>query len=70
MGKRDTPRAENQKLFRLGNERLLTAVLARTPDTDLVPFLCECADAFCDGRVELRSTIGKESHDSHGTTSC
>ena len=54
MGQRDTPRAENQKLFRLGNERLLTAVQARMPDTDRVPFLCECADAFCDGRVELR----------------
>jgi hypothetical protein len=54
MGQRDTRRAENQKLFRLGNERLLAAVQARTPDTDRVPFLCECADAFCDGRVELR----------------
>jgi hypothetical protein len=54
VGQRDTLRAENQKLFRLGNERLLSAVRARVPDTDRVPFLCECADAFCDGRVELR----------------
>ena len=54
MGQRDTRRAKNQKLFRVGNERLLTAVHARVPDTNRIPFLCECADAFCDGRIELR----------------
>jgi len=50
----DTHRAENQKLFRVGNERLLKAVNERVSGTDRVPFLCECADAFCEGRVELR----------------
>lgn len=54
MAQRDTLRAENQKLFRLGNERLLGALDAQVQATDRVPFLCECADAFCDGRVELR----------------
>lgn len=53
MGSRDTRREENQKLFRLGNERLRSAVNAQVPDTDRVPFLCECADEFCDGRVEI-----------------
>jgi hypothetical protein len=50
---RDTRRKENQKLFRLGNERLHGAVSRRVPEDRRVPFLCECADEFCDGRVEL-----------------
>lgn len=51
---RDTRRAENQRLFRLGNERLRSAVNAQVSPTRRVPFLCECADEFCNGRVELR----------------
>ena len=54
MGSRDTRREENQKLFRFGNERLRSAVNDRVPDSDVIPFLCECADEFCNGRVELR----------------
>lgn len=54
MKSRDTRREENQKLFRLGNERLHSAVTDQVPDEGRVPFLCECADEFCDGRVELR----------------
>jgi hypothetical protein len=54
MAGRDTRREENQKLFRLGNERLSSAVGDRVPAADAIPFLCECADEFCDGRVELR----------------
>ncbi len=54
MASRDTRREENQKLFRLGNERLQVAVTGQVPDTGRVPFLCECSDEFCDGRVELR----------------
>jgi hypothetical protein len=53
MESRHTRREENQKLFRLGNERLHSAVNDQVPDTGRVPFLCECADEFCDGRVEL-----------------
>jgi hypothetical protein len=53
MAARDTRREENQKLFRFGNERLHSAVNARVPDGGRVPFLCECADEFCDARVEL-----------------
>ena len=54
MRTRDTRREENQKLFRLGNERLRSAVSDQVPTNGRVPFLCECADEFCDGRVELR----------------
>ena len=53
MGSRDTRREQNQKLFRTGNERLSDAVDEQFPDAETVPFLCECADEFCDGRVEL-----------------
>jgi hypothetical protein len=51
---RETRRVANQKLFRLGNERLRMAVDGQVPDTGRIPFLCECADEFCDGRVDLR----------------
>jgi hypothetical protein len=54
MRARDPRREENQNLFRLGNERLHSAVSDRVPADGRVPFLCECADEFCDGRVELR----------------
>jgi hypothetical protein len=52
---RETRREQNQKIFRTGNERLSDAVneQERVPETARVPFLCECADEFCDGRVEL-----------------
>jgi hypothetical protein len=54
MARRDTRREENQKLFRVGNERLHSALNDQVPEDGRVPFLCECADEFCDGRVELR----------------
>jgi hypothetical protein len=37
----------------MGNERLQRAVAEKVPDEGRVPFLCECADEFCNGRVEL-----------------
>ena len=40
----------------MGNERLSDAVGEQFPDTSRVPFLCECADEFCDGRVRLNRT--------------
>lgn len=53
MRTRDTRREENQKLFRVGNERLHEAVGDQMSNGANVPFLCECADEFCDGRVEI-----------------
>jgi hypothetical protein len=52
VGSRQERLAENQKLFRLANERLdeRTAPYSLKP---LVPFLCECSDEACLGRVEL-----------------
>jgi hypothetical protein len=54
MGSRDSRREENQRLFRLGNERLHSAVSDLVPAAGRVPFLCECADEYCNARVELR----------------
>ena len=67
MAARETRREENQRLFRMGNERLDDAVDGRIPDDATVPFLCECADEYCDDRVELRrsqwgSVAAKPSH--------
>ena len=53
MASRDTRREQNQKLFRMGNERLSTLIDEQFPEATAVPFLCECADEFCDGRVRL-----------------
>jgi hypothetical protein len=53
VGSRETRREENQKLFRMGNERLRAAVNEQLPDASRIPFLCECADEYCNGRVEL-----------------
>ena len=67
MGSRDTRREENQRLSRLGNERLLGAVAAQVDDDDQIPFLCECADEFCDARVALTAADwrGVASQDRH-----
>lgn len=53
MRSRHTRREQNQKLFRVGNERLNDAVGQQFPDASDVPFLCECADEFCNGKVRI-----------------
>ena len=50
---RDPRREETQKLFRRGNESLHDAAVGAGVETTPVPFLCECADEDCLGRVEL-----------------
>jgi hypothetical protein len=50
---RDDRRKENQELFRMANERLEDLVAERLEPGHSVPFLCECADPMCMGRVDL-----------------
>ena len=50
---RDIRQEESQKLFRRGNEALHDAAVGAGVETTPVPFLCECADEDCLGRVEL-----------------
>lgn len=44
---------ENQKLFRAANERLAERAEEYNRDGEPIPFLCECADDGCLGRVDL-----------------
>jgi hypothetical protein len=37
----------------MGNTRLNDVVDGRMPDDACLPFLCECADEGCNGRVEI-----------------
>ena len=43
---------ENQRAFRMGNERLRRA-LKSTAGVKPIPFLCECMDDTCLARVDL-----------------
>ena len=44
---------ENETLFRMANERLRDQIADSVTPDRLVPFLCECADERCMGRVEM-----------------
>ena len=50
MDSRDERLLENQTTFRSANERL--SEMAQVDDGKFVPFLCECADIECLGRLE------------------
>jgi hypothetical protein len=50
---RQARRRENQEVFRRANERLSGVVEQRFASSEAVPFLCECADERCMGRVDL-----------------
>ena len=50
---RDARLKENQETFRLANERLEAVVGERVAPAERVPFLCECADETCMGRIDL-----------------
>jgi hypothetical protein len=44
---------ENQERFRNANERLREAVEEHVSGSDVVPFVCECADENCTASVEI-----------------
>jgi hypothetical protein len=44
---------QNQEQFRYGNERLGDIVSRADLEGEVVAFLCECADEYCFGRIEL-----------------
>jgi hypothetical protein len=54
MASRERRRQRNQLRFRQANERLHDAVEDHVPESQPVPFLCECADEDCVGTVEVR----------------
>jgi hypothetical protein len=54
MASRKQRTEENQRSFRDANERLHELVdRAGVEEEQLVPFLCECADDACLGRVQI-----------------
>jgi hypothetical protein len=53
MGRSHTGPRENQGLFRIANERLAERVREFDRDEFPIPFLCECADDACLGRIDL-----------------
>ena len=50
---RDARLKENEETFRLANEQLEAVVGGRVGAGERVPFLCECADETCMGRIDL-----------------
>jgi hypothetical protein len=56
MGTREGRLVENEETFRSANERLADAVEGSATEPSTIPFLCECADDLCLGRVELTQT--------------
>jgi hypothetical protein len=52
LNSRDKRLAENQRAFRIGNERL-RGVLEKGAGGETIPFLCECMDDTCVARVAL-----------------
>jgi hypothetical protein len=67
MMNRDARLVENQEAFRSANDRLSGVVEAGVVSADPVPFLCECADEECMGRVDLTLDEYRElrSHERH-----
>jgi|SRR5918997_5662642 hypothetical protein len=56
---REARLAENQALFRMANERLDERV-EEYGAVDSIPFLCECADVSCLGRINLTLSAYRE----------
>jgi hypothetical protein len=52
LNSREKRLAENQRAFRIGNERLRGA-LRKTAGRKSIPFLCECMDDTCLARIDL-----------------
>ena len=53
MPTRNERREENQRQFQRLNQRLHDVVEKKVPDATTVPFLCECAEERCMGRVDV-----------------
>jgi hypothetical protein len=53
---------ENQHSFRSANERLYAVAVDRVAADKLVPFLCECGDGECQGRVSMNVAEYVEIH--------
>jgi hypothetical protein len=53
---------ETQASVRSANERFYAVAAERVPADQLIPFLCECADGGCRGRVNMKIAEYVEIH--------
>ena len=54
---------ENQREYRYANVRFLDVLMhSMAPDGQLFPFLCECADDDCFGRIEITTWRYEDIH--------
>jgi hypothetical protein len=53
MKARDERKAQNQRTFRAANERMEQVIDGQVPYGTIIPFLCECADNECRGRIDM-----------------
>jgi hypothetical protein len=59
--------AASQEASRGANERFETVLVTLPLQDGLIPFLCECADADCLGRVEMSVADYQEIHADRST---
>jgi hypothetical protein len=53
MSSRDVSKGQNQRMSRAANERMQEAIDGQVPHGTVIPFLCECADSECLGRINM-----------------
>ena len=56
MSGRQERKEQNQRMFRAANERMDELVDGHVPYGTVIPFLCECADNQCRGRIEINAS--------------
>lgn len=62
-GFRDDHLVENQRMFRYANERLRERIVeGGITDHRHIPFLCECAEEACQGRIEATIDEYEQAH--------
>lgn len=62
-GSRQERLVENQQMFRYANERLRERIIeAGVSDHRHIPFLCECAEEACHGRIEATLEEFEQAH--------
>ena len=62
MASRHERLVENQQSFRYANERLQELVGHAAVDGRLIPFLCECSENSCLGRIEATLDDYEDAH--------
>jgi hypothetical protein len=65
MATRDDRFVDNQRSFRSASDRLQDLVIVE--EQRLVPFLCECADPGCSGRIHATVAEFEAVHGNHGS---